>query len=149
MGIHPELANVDLAVYGDLAVGRVLILNNPPVSRRLPQEQTVLSVNALDDVAGTVLADPDLGSSLEAYGRAQTLLMFLLSEGPTFAWAAGGSAAAGKELHDRVGRQVAAAAEALAPGFPAGPYHSFPHILYLVHLFVIYRFRYIASHAER
>jgi len=30
MGIHPQLANVDLAVYGDLAVGRVVILNNPP-----------------------------------------------------------------------------------------------------------------------
>jgi len=30
MGIHPHLANVDLAVYGDLAVGRVVILNNPP-----------------------------------------------------------------------------------------------------------------------
>ena len=29
MGIHPQLANVDLAVYGDLAVGRVVILNNP------------------------------------------------------------------------------------------------------------------------
>ena len=26
-----SLANVDLAVYGDLAVGRVLILNNPRV----------------------------------------------------------------------------------------------------------------------
>ena len=32
MGIHPQLANVDLAVYGDLAVGRVVILNNPPAS---------------------------------------------------------------------------------------------------------------------
>ena len=31
MGIHPQLANVDLAVYGDLAVGRDVILNNPPV----------------------------------------------------------------------------------------------------------------------
>jgi len=31
IGIHPQLANVDLAVYGDLAVGRVVILNNPPV----------------------------------------------------------------------------------------------------------------------
>jgi hypothetical protein len=31
MGIYPQLANVDLAVYGDLAVGRVVILNNPPV----------------------------------------------------------------------------------------------------------------------
>jgi hypothetical protein len=30
MGIDPQLANVDLAVYGDLAVGRVVILNNPP-----------------------------------------------------------------------------------------------------------------------
>ena len=29
ISIHPELANVDLAVYGDMAVGRVLILNNP------------------------------------------------------------------------------------------------------------------------
>ena len=29
MGIHPQLANVDLAVYCDLAVGRVLILNSP------------------------------------------------------------------------------------------------------------------------
>jgi len=27
----PQLANVDLAVYGDLAVGRVVILNNPSV----------------------------------------------------------------------------------------------------------------------
>jgi len=33
MGIYPQLANVDLAVYGDLAIGRVLILNNP---RALP-----------------------------------------------------------------------------------------------------------------
>jgi len=33
MGIHPQLANVDLAVYGDLAVGRVLILNNPCAQR--------------------------------------------------------------------------------------------------------------------
>jgi hypothetical protein len=32
MGIHPQLANVNLAVYGDLAVGRDDILNNPPVS---------------------------------------------------------------------------------------------------------------------
>jgi len=32
MRIHPQLANVDLAVYGDLAVGRVVILNNPPVT---------------------------------------------------------------------------------------------------------------------
>jgi len=31
MGIHPQLANVNLAVYGDLAVGRDFILNNPPV----------------------------------------------------------------------------------------------------------------------
>ena len=107
------------------------------IVRRLPQEPTVFSVNALDDVAGTVLPGPNLGSSLEAYGRAQTLLMFLLSEGPTFAWAAGGSAAAGKELHDRVGRQVAAAAEALAPGFPAGPCQSFPHCLSSVYLFVL------------
>jgi len=30
MGNHPQLANVDLAVYGDLAVGRDVILNNPP-----------------------------------------------------------------------------------------------------------------------
>ena len=35
MGIHPQPANVDLAVYGDLAVGRVLILNNPPAWRSL------------------------------------------------------------------------------------------------------------------
>jgi hypothetical protein len=26
IGIHPQLANVDLAVYGDLAVGREVIL---------------------------------------------------------------------------------------------------------------------------
>jgi hypothetical protein len=31
MGIHTQLANVDLADYGDLAVGRDVILNNPPV----------------------------------------------------------------------------------------------------------------------
>ena len=30
MGIYPQLANVDLAVYGDLAVGRDVILNTPP-----------------------------------------------------------------------------------------------------------------------
>ena len=35
MGIHPQLATVDLAVYGDLAVGRDVILNNPPVLGRL------------------------------------------------------------------------------------------------------------------
>jgi hypothetical protein len=32
MGIHPQLANVDLAVHGDLAVVRDVILNNPPVT---------------------------------------------------------------------------------------------------------------------
>jgi hypothetical protein len=36
MGIHPQLANVDLAVYGDLAVGRDVILNNPPVGGSSP-----------------------------------------------------------------------------------------------------------------
>jgi hypothetical protein len=30
MGIHPQLANVGLAVYGDLAVGRDVILSNHP-----------------------------------------------------------------------------------------------------------------------
>jgi hypothetical protein len=30
MGIHPQLANIDLAVYGDLAVGREVILNMVP-----------------------------------------------------------------------------------------------------------------------
>jgi hypothetical protein len=34
MGIHPQLANVDLAVYGDLAVGRDVIIKNPPARRR-------------------------------------------------------------------------------------------------------------------
>jgi hypothetical protein len=33
MGVHPQLANADLAVYGDLAVGRVLILNKTPCLR--------------------------------------------------------------------------------------------------------------------
>jgi len=36
MGIHPQLANVDLAVFGDQAVGRVVILNNPPVWYAVP-----------------------------------------------------------------------------------------------------------------
>jgi hypothetical protein len=34
MGIHPELANVDLAVYGDLVDGRD-ILHTPPASGSL------------------------------------------------------------------------------------------------------------------
>ena len=43
MGIHPQPANVDLSVYGDLAVGRVLILNNPHAVPRAPTHQCPLS----------------------------------------------------------------------------------------------------------
>jgi hypothetical protein len=37
MGIHPQLANVDMPVYGDLAVGRVIILKNPRAPATPPQ----------------------------------------------------------------------------------------------------------------
>jgi hypothetical protein len=84
----------------------------------------------------------NLGASLEAYGRAQMLLMFLLSEGPAFvtlsptagagagagaeaaagAGAGAGEAAEGSEGSETSetleGKVAAAAAAAMPPGFP-------------------------------
>ena len=46
MGIHPQLANADLAVYGDLAVGRVVILNNPPAKPNQTEKPSGRSLRA-------------------------------------------------------------------------------------------------------
>jgi len=52
MGIHPQLANVDLAaVYADLAVGPDVILNNPSLQ---VQEVTISAVRVFCMAIGRI-----------------------------------------------------------------------------------------------